>query len=578
MEKINALSWVILIGGLFFTSLIWIGYSYEESDAQRQHFLDYSDFLTLLITDELEQYEQVLVGAKGLFAASQEVELSEWNIFVTSQNIQTRFPGLQGVGYVEHVLHEDLDMLVTKMKNYGIDDYNIQPVGDRDEYYPVLFVEPLDIRNQKAVGYDIYFEQTRKNAVNILKETGDTTITGKITLVQEIDDDLQNGFLMLVPIYSNDANSADTLSGIVYAVFRINDFISGLTNEESFEHHRLKIYDDQILNENLFFDSDEISESTFDNSAFSTEIPVSLNNRNWIFLYEGNQTPLNQIDSLIQIFIPVVGISMSLLLFYVFRIIAKNLNMQRDAINSEKIAAIGTMASRMSHDLKNPLTVIAASLELLQMNLGDKMDEKSKGFIKRIEDSIGLISSIIGDVLEFAKDTKLHKEKASTKTLLEDVISNIDVPQNIQINLPENDITINCDDSKMKSVFSNLITNSIQSIDGKGIITISVEDDSEKTIISIVDSGAGIPSDKINQIFKPMFTTKTTGTGLGLGICKNIIEQHGGIISVHNNPTTFTITLPKHGSLKADVDGPSDDGILKLRKMLKNMLKENPLE
>ena len=572
MQKLNILSWVILAISISLTLIVWDGFSYSLTSTENQFFEDDANLMSHLIHDELDQYEQVLVGAKGLFAASNLVTLSEWKSFVDSQDIQTRFPGLQGVGYVEHILHEDREKLIDDMKSYGSENYDIKPVGNRDEYYPVLFLEPLDVRNQKAIGYDIYFEQTRRNTVNTLIETGDTTITGKITLVQEIDEDVQNGFLMLVPIYSND--NSDILQGIVYAVFRIDDFVQGTIDEKSFEYIQLKIYDNSVSDENLFFDSNMISGYESNDFDFSTSIPTSINNRNWIFVYQGIENPISQINHLLLFSIPIIGFSMSLLLFYTFRIIAKNLKLSQDVINNEKITAIGTMASRMSHDLKNPLTVIKTSLELLQMNLGSNLDEKSKKFINRIEDSSGLITSIIGDVLEFAKSSELHKEKISIKTMFGDVISNIDMSHKIQINLPENDISINCDKSKMMSVFSNLITNSIQSIEDRGIITISAEEDSENTIISIVDSGAGIPTDKMTQIFKPLFTTKTSGTGLGLGICKNIVEQHGGKISVHNNPTTFTLTLPKHSILQASSDEKSSDTTAVLKKMLKDIKKD----
>ncbi|MBT8242614.1 MAG: GHKL domain-containing protein, partial [Nitrosopumilus sp.] len=454
-------------------------------------------------------------------------------------------------------------------KNYGFVDYEIKPEGERDEYYPVLFVEPLDERNQNAIGYDINYEQTRHSAINLVKETGDTTMTGKITLVQEIDNDIQNGFLMLIPIYSNDKTSSDTLTGIVYAVFRINDFINNISNENNFENLRLKIYDNYISDENLFFDSNKNIDDKSDNAIFLTEIPISNYNRDWIFLYEGQSSPTTM-GLLIEIFIPVVGITMSLLLFYIFRIFTKNLKLSREAISNEKISTIGTMASRMSHDLKNPLTVIKSSIELLQMNLGDKIDDKTKNYSKRIEDSITLIFSIIDDVLEFAKTSVLHKENVSLKILLENIVSNISVPENIKINLPENNISINCDKSKIESVLSNLITNSIQAIEKTGTIDVSIEETSTNVIISISDSGSGIPEDKISQIFEPLFTTKTSGTGLGLGISKNIVEQHGGKINVSNNPTTFTVTLPKsHLSSPAN-----DDHIPVIRNVLKKMLKD----
>jgi len=97
----------------------------------------------------------------------------------------------------------------------------------------------------------------------------------------------------------------------------------------------------------------------------------------------------------------------------------------------------------------------------------------------------------------------------------------------------------------MEVVFINLLLNSIQSIDqNQGIISIRIKQINKNAIIEIEDSGSGIPDEVINDIFKPLITTKQKGTGLGLASCKNIIEQHGGSISFQNNPTIFTIAIP----------------------------------
>ena len=172
MQKVNRISWIVLVATISFTFLIWSGYSYSLTNSQNQSFQNDANLMTLIITDELEHYEQVLVGAEGLFAASDDVSLSKWKFFIDIENIETRFPGLQGIGYAQHTLHEDREKLITKMKSYGSDAFDIKPPGDRDEYYPVLFLEPLDLRNQQAIGYDIYFEQTRRDAVNTLIEPG----------------------------------------------------------------------------------------------------------------------------------------------------------------------------------------------------------------------------------------------------------------------------------------------------------------------------------------------------------------------------------------------------------------------
>lgn len=570
MQKLGKLAWSVLIISISLTFTIWVGTFYSIFQSENQNFQDDTYLMTMVITDELEDYEQVLTGAQGLFAASHKVELSEWRSFINAKHIETKFPGLQGVGYVQYILHEDRQMLIDEMTSYGYDSFDIKPAGDRDEYYPVIFLEPLDIRNQQAIGYDIYFEQTRRDAVNALIETGTTTLTGKIILVQEIDEHVQNGFLMLVPVYSNE--NPDSLQGIVYNVFRINAFIQNNVDDYSFEHLRLKIYDSHVSDENLFFNSDDITNYEFGNPDFSKSIPTSIGNRDWIFVYEGLEN-ISTIDATVLIAIPIVGFSMSGLMFYVLRLVAKNLILSKSVINAEKVSAMGTMASRLSHDLRNPLTVIKANLDLLSRNLGTNLDEKSKQFVKRMYDSAESMTTIIEDVLQFSRTAELQIEYSSIIELLKNAVANIEIPNRIKITLPEDDYALNCDKTKLRSVFSNLITNSIQSIENNGTITVSIKDEDEFLSISFKDSGSGIPDDVISKIFEPLFTTKVSGTGLGLGICKNIVEQHGGTITVTNNPTTFTIKLPKNVILKASTYENTADANSVFKKMLKDVKK-----
>ena len=116
----------------------------------------------------------------------------------------------------------------------------------------------------------------------------------------------------------------------------------------------------------------------------------------------------------------------------------------------------------------------------------------------------------------------------------------------MRVNIEQIDVRVNCDYRKIEAVFSNLMLNSIQAMGNIGEVNIRIIENPGDVLIAIEDSGPGVPPDKINEIFDPLFTTKQLGTGLGLSICKNIVEQHGGNITVKNNPTTFLVKLPKN--------------------------------
>jgi signal transduction histidine kinase len=162
-----------------------------------------------------------------------------------------------------------------------------------------------------------------------------------------------------------------------------------------------------------------------------------------------------------------------------------------------------------------------------------------------IEKSIDRISHQVDDVLGYVRNSPLKLTNISVKALFKNSLDKVNIPNDVKVNLSKKDVTINCDMEKLDAVFINLIVNSIQAMHKGGEINIDVSEEDKFAIIKLSDSGEGISDENLSKVFEPLFTTKQKGTGLGLASCKNIIEQHGGEILVSNNPTTFTIWLPK---------------------------------
>ncbi len=329
-------AYLLLVIGVIFTTLISYGYIYEETNSQQKDFEMETNDIVKLIENRLSHHEQVLIGIKGLFVSSHEVEYYEWLEFVKTQNVKERFPGIQGLGYIKYIGSEaDFTELENRLQKYGISNFSIHPEGVREEYYPVVFLDPIDLRNERALGYDIYTEEIRKSAVDLAKNSGKTTITGKITLVQEIEElgDVQNGFLMLTPVYDEQSSDPKRLDGFVYAVFRMDDFIMGIIDESLFERLSLKIYDGEIFEDTLFFSSYEINKSLHNSNQFSYSDVSNFGNRNWSFVFEG--IPLTTFEYSLNVLIPIVGYSLSGLSFYMINILVKNLSLKRKEIISQ---------------------------------------------------------------------------------------------------------------------------------------------------------------------------------------------------------------------------------------------------
>src|SRR3989344_3593668 len=221
----------------------------------------------------------------------------------------------------------------------------------------------------------------------------------------------------------------------------------------------------------------------------------------------------------------------------------KNLAEANTRIKNERLTAIGELAASMAHDMKNPLGTIRTGIDILKRNIAN--NPEIDDVIHRMDRSVSRMSHQVEDVLNYVKKTPLLVKPVQIKSIIKSAIDSLDILKAIQVTVEGDDITINCDEKKMEIVFINLLLNSIQSIDqNQGIISIRIKQIEKNAIIEIEDNGSGIPEDVINDIFKPLVTTKQKGTGLGLASCKNIIEQHGGSISFQNNPTVFTLTIP----------------------------------
>ena len=223
-------------------------------------------------------------------------------------------------------------------------------------------------------------------------------------------------------------------------------------------------------------------------------------------------------------------------------------------VRNERLTAIGELSASMAHDMKNPLAVLKTATDVLKRKFKGQ-DEKTDKLFVNMDDGISRISHQIKDVLEYVRTTPMNLSKTSLIQMIDTAISSIQIPTNIKIVFPKQDIEIKCDKQKMEIVLINLILNAVQAIGEKsGQIIFSTQDDGDYYLIEIQNSGDSIPEDVMPKIFEPLYTTKYQGTGLGLATCKNVIEQHGGTISATNNPTRFSIRFPKNISDSIEKD------------------------
>jgi len=233
---------------------------------------------------------------------------------------------------------------------------------------------------------------------------------------------------------------------------------------------------------------------------------------------------------------------------------------QETLLQREKLAALGEMAANVAHEIRNPLVSIGAFTRRLYQKFDNGLYEKMYG--EAIIKQVDRLEGILNDVLSFSNASKVVFEKfdlnriiAETLAAMENELKSrgIEVEKSLDGDLPE----ILCAYQEIKQVFINLFTNAMDAMGDEGKLTVKTfplsQEDRDYIGIEIRDTGGGIPSEVLHNIFNPFFTTKGWGTGLGLAICHRIVDGHRGAIEVNNDPgrgVTFTVKLPVEGGVE----------------------------
>src|SRR5687768_14637987 len=181
------LPFFVLVCGLVATALATYLVNQNIDFRNRQQVKDARHQLERTIQSRMEAYIGLLRGGAGLFAANQSVTLEQFRRFQQRLEVDRRYPGLQGFGYSVFFPQERLEELKESMREQGVTNFNAWPEGAREEYHAIVFLEPLNERNEKALGYDIFTEPTRREAMEEARDRGEPRLTRKVELVQELD-------------------------------------------------------------------------------------------------------------------------------------------------------------------------------------------------------------------------------------------------------------------------------------------------------------------------------------------------------------------------------------------------------
>lgn len=281
------------------------------------------------IAERMATYEQVARGTQAFLLGSLDVTREDFRLFVQSLRLQEKFPGIQGIAFVQVVKKEELASHIKRVREEGFPSYTVHPMSERELYSSIIQIEPFTGLNVRAFGFDMLTNPVRRAAMERARDTGDAAASGKVTLIQENGKDPQSGLVMYLPAYKRGAplqtveERRANIIAWIGAPFRMNDLMKGLRSERSKELI-LSIYDGENPSEasQLYSSLHNSPRTNLHQSLFSSTTRIYVAGRPWTLDMRSSASYEKRIDTEKVQFIAIAGSGASILLAFLVWILA----------------------------------------------------------------------------------------------------------------------------------------------------------------------------------------------------------------------------------------------------------------
>jgi PAS domain S-box-containing protein len=375
---------VLLIAGLVLTCAAALYVKRGVESIARKEFDFACDEIKDKISTRIQQHAQILRSASAFFEVNGNITREQWHSAIARQNIEQVLPGIQGIGYAIIIPPEQLALHERKIRNEGFPQYTVKPIGKRDIYTSIIYLEPFSERNLRAFGYDMFSEPVRRKAMVHARDFDEASLSGKVTLVQETDKDIQTGTLMYVPVYESRLpvrtveERRRAIRGWVYSPYRMNDLMRGILGTwESGEGKqiRLEVFDGtSFQSEALLYDSRpgqrrELASSTI----FDEQTSIPFKNHHWSLRFSQVGDLAGIVDYSKAWYVLIGGTLVNVLLFTLYFLL----------INASNRAQ--TLAEALSRELRES-TERKRAEEALRESL-----DRSQAILASLDDAVFLV-------------------------------------------------------------------------------------------------------------------------------------------------------------------------------------------
>ncbi|TFZ00543.1 hypothetical protein EZ313_18980 [Ramlibacter henchirensis] len=595
---------LVLLLALMVTAvlLFYVTRSIEQRD--RAAFEADAVRTTDAIRERLDTTITLLHGTAGLFAAQGEVSREQFRDYVAQLRLRERYPGIQGIGFSARVGPGAPGEVVARARDDDDEQVRVWPMGAREEYHAIVFLEPMDERNQAAIGYDMFTEPTRREAMSRARDNGAAAASGKVILVQEIDESKQAGFLIYLPVY-RDGSVPDTLEGrrrelqgFVYAPLRVGDLLTGVRGT-GLQQIDFELYDGSEARPHALMQSTR--EKARSAAAHSSARQLDVAGRRWLLVMSSRPDFESLSHRRLVPWLVAVSLAASVLLAWITLVQARARRAAERASAQRRANELALHASEeqarqraeqleelyarqresdqrkdeflavLAHELRNPLAPIRNSLEILQRGPDPGLAQRARDIAQR---QLLHMVRLVDDLLDVSRISRgkiaLKRERVRVAEVVDAAVetSRTLVEQRrheLLVSPVDGELHLDCDPTRVAQILTNLLNNAAHYTPEGGRIEVGAWADGPAVRMRVKDTGVGLTPEQLRQVFELFVqvdrNAKGGGLGIGLSLAARLAELHGGRIEAASEGlgrgAEFVLVLPRE---RAAAAGPRTGG------------------
>jgi len=622
------LPWLALLLGLAATGGIWSLATQQLQESKADQFLLRAEQLRIMLEKRLQAYEHMALGATALFVASDQVGRQEWEQYVAGLRVQDYYPGLEALAFLQRVPEWRRSAHVLGLRAQGYEGYRIRPPGTRQEYFPLVYLSPLE-HFRDALGYDGFTEPVRASAMELARDMGQPVMSGRLTLATREAGDAP-GFVIYAPVYRGGAAPAtvaarrEHLQGFVASAFLMPVLMEQLLRDQQLVIN-FSIHDGiSPQPAHLLYRYRPPGEG---GESLQHTVTSTVAGRLWTLRF----TPLPRFHEITASQTPTAvligGVLVSIMLFLLTRALLssrrllgflreRGRELEREIGRRERVEAslqqakdAAEAASRaksnflanVSHELRTPLNGILGYTQILDRD--QSLAEHHREGLRIIRQSGDYLLTIVNDLLDISQVESTHLElypgdiafpgflrrivelfrlRAEEKGLGFEVHLGGELPAGVQ-----------ADEKRLRQLLVNLLSNAVKFTERGGVRFLVDRADaacfastSRGTLLAgqaaplreegaalirfqVEDTGCGIPPTQFGQLARPFYqvgrvTQKAEGLGLGLALCRELVERMGGILRLSSEPgrgSVFWTVLPLAAGEALESTGDLDEPV-----------------